>query len=217
VRVKEDSMSVIFIKNRRTTESKDFDKYRKSETSLVLTNAKLFEEFSIELTLGDLYDDDLSEERAIMYALENDEVALHPKSSVVVEVAEGMRVPNNMYGIVMPKGHILLEQGILMASTKIEPSYDGKLRILVFNTSRRKRTIRKGTVIASAVFFCTEKTLGGEALISREPVIRKRKGLAKVASDFVRQDVRRFVIVLAMVLTSSLVAALVTYFLTKQK
>jgi deoxycytidine triphosphate deaminase len=204
-----EGMSVIWVRSRVTDQVDDFGRYRKSDGSLLLTDARTIETFSVELTLGELYDDELSEARAIMYAVENDAVVLRPGYSVVVEVAERIRVPNNMFGLVMPKGHILLEQGILMASTKIEPCYDGKLRLLLFNTSRRRRKLMRGSVIASAIFFATEKTLEADNLTSREAVVPRRRGILKAVSDFVMADLRYFIMLLAVVLGSSVVAVIV--------
>lgn len=203
-------MSVVFIRARHTAKADEFDRLRKSDASLLLTDAATIEDFSIELTLGGLYDNELSEPRPIMYAIEGDTMLLPSGSSAVVEVAECIRVPNNMYGLVMPKGQILLEQGILMASTKIEPSFNGRLRLLLFNTSRTRRTLRKGAVIASAVFYRTEKTLIGDQLTSREPVIQRRVGVLKSLSDFVRSDIRYFIMLLAIVLSSSVAAVVLT-------
>jgi deoxycytidine triphosphate deaminase len=209
-------MSVISVRARRTSELALFDRNRKSDASLLFTDAAQISEFSVELTLGELYDDELSETRAIMYAIDKDVLTLRPGKSIVVEVAEHLRVPNNMFGVVMPKGHILLEQGILMASTKIEPSYDGHLRLLLHNSSGVRRTLRRDSVIASAVFFRTERTLEGDSLTSREPVSRKPRGMWRSLGDFVTAD-PRFVLMFLATLLSSVAAALLTVWLTVKK
>lgn len=209
-------MPVISLKNRITENPKEFERYKKSNTSLIYTDAKLFEDFSIELTLGNLCATTLSRDRAIMYAVEDDEISINPKSSVIIEVAQHLRIPNNVYGLLMPKGQTLLEYGILIASTKIETAFDGKLRLLLFNVSTKKRTIKKNFVIASAVFFSTDKTLEADSMKSREPVISKSKTLKEKLVIFVKEDTRYFISLVVTVITSSLTAAIITYFLLKK-
>lgn len=208
-------MSVISVKTRRTTDQAEFDRNRRSDASVLLTDAKEVSEFSVELTLGELYDDEISESRSVMYAIENDALDIRAGSSVVVEVAEYMRVPNNMFGLVMPKGHIFMEQGILMATAKIEPSYSGRLRVLLHNASRVRRSIPKGSVIASAVFFRTERTLEGDALTTREPVTKKPRGLLKKITSAIVAD-PRFVLMFLATLCSSIIGASLTLWFTRK-
>lgn len=207
-------MSVISVRARRTTDQGEFDRYRKSDASLLLTDAQNVTEFSVELTLGELYDDEISESQSVMYAIGNDGLLLRSGNSLVVEVAEHIRVPNNMFGLVMPKGYIFMEQGILMATAKIEPAYSGRLRLLLHNSSRVHRRLLKGSVIASAVFYRTERTIETDALSSREAVIQKPRSLFKKLGDVVRTD-PRFVLMFLATLLSSILAALLTAWLTR--
>ena len=152
-------MSVIAAHSRVTERYADFDKFRFSDNSLLLTDARTVEEFSIELTLGDYWDSNTSRDAATMYPIEGDQITIPARGNVVVEVAERISLPGNIYGIVIPTGSILLEQGIVIAATKIEPGYSDVVRLMLFNSSRINRTISKRTRLASAVFFRTEQTV----------------------------------------------------------
>ena len=207
-------MSVISIRSRRTTDLSSFERFRKSDASLLFADAANYTEFTVELTLGELFDDELSETRAIMYGIEDAGLHLRPGMSVVVEVAEQLRVPNNMFGLVMPKGYILLEQGILMASTKIEPLYAGRLRLLLHNSSRVHRVLTKGTIIASAIFFRTERTLESDTITSREAVIKKHRGLTRRLEAFIAGNLVLITLITA-VIVSSVFAAIITFALTR--
>lgn len=153
------TMSVIAARSRVTVKNEDFEKFCLSDDSLLLTDACTVEEFSIELTLGDYWDSNTSRDVATMYEIEGDDITIPAKGNVVVEVAEFISLPSNMYGIVIPTGSLLLEQGIVIAATKIEPWFSNRLRLMLFNSSRISRSIRKGTPLASAVFFRTERTV----------------------------------------------------------
>ena len=104
-------MSVIAAHSRVTERYADFDKFRFSDNSLLLTDARTVEEFSIELTLGDYWDSNTSRDAATMYPIEGDQITIPARGNVVVEVAERISLPGNMYGIVIPTGSILLVAG----------------------------------------------------------------------------------------------------------
>ncbi len=94
-----------------------------------------------------------------MYEIKNGKVNIPAKNSIAVQTAESFIVPRNMYGLILPKGSLLLQQGVLMGSTKIEPLFNGKLKILLYNTSNKKISLKKGEFIASAIFLRTEKAI----------------------------------------------------------
>jgi deoxycytidine triphosphate deaminase len=205
-------MGILSIKGKHTTCNEAFELNKKSDASLIYSDASMVEEFSIELSVGDQWAKDLSKEKAVMYAIE-DVITIKPQSSVVLEVKENIHVPFNMYGIILQTGSVFLEQGVLIGAGKIEPSFNGKLRLLVYNTSKTKRTLQKGQKIASAIFMRTDKTINASIYNNnRVPVPKKRGKLAKMYSFFT--DDKKFTITLiASVLSSSLIAAFVASYL----
>lgn len=164
-------MSLINIENRITENVADFEKYISSDYSLVFTNAEKVEEWAIELTVGDLYSSETGKEPQKMIYIDN-EISISPQASLILEVKEELRIPNNIYGLILPKGTLLLEHGILMASTKIESRYQGKLRILLYNTTKKKKYLKKDDVVGSCIFFKTNVTLFGQSLKNRPVPIR---------------------------------------------
>ncbi len=169
-------MGIISIKEQTTTDKDKFEQLRKADTSLLLTNATKIEEFAIELSIGDNWAEKLSAELPQLFALKKEEIKIRAKNSIVIETAESLFLPNNMYGLIMPRGSLLLQQGIFMSSTKIEPSFNGKLQILLYNSSNRTRILKKGQFIASAVFFRTEETTISSIAKTKTINIEKDRG-----------------------------------------
>jgi len=164
-------MSLINIEKRITKNVVDFEKYISSDYSLVFADAEKVEEWAIELTVGDLYSPETGKEPQNMIYVDN-EISISPQTSLILEVKEELRIPNNIYGIILPKGTLLLEHGIFMVSTKIESRYQGKLRILLYNTTKKKKYLKKNDVVGSCIFFKTNVTLCGQSLKNRPAPIR---------------------------------------------
>ncbi len=165
-------MALINIRQRVTKDSAKFERFISSDSSVLLSDGNIVEDWSIELTLGDYWTAKPASEPPRMYPSEFGEVGIGPHSSVLIEVKEHLRVPNNMFGFLLPKGKLLLEHGILMATTKIEPRYEGRLRILLYNTTSNKQYLKRGMVIASSVFLSTSVTLMGRELKTRGEPLR---------------------------------------------
>jgi deoxycytidine triphosphate deaminase len=181
---------------------------------LSITDTGTVEEFSIELSVGDQWAKDLTKEKASMFEIEGDEISIKPQSSIVLEVKEHIKVPFNMYGLVLQTGSVFLEQGILIGAGKIEPSFNGKLRMLIYNTSKTKRTLKKGQKIASAIFMRTDKTIDASIYKDKRALVKESRGsIAKILAFF-SADKKFTVNLIAMIITSSLTAAIVTYYIS---
>lgn len=180
-------MSLINIDNRTTKSVADFEKYISSVSSLVFTNAEKIEEWAIELTVGDLFSPEAGKEPQKMIYI-NNEISISPQTSLIIEVKEELRIPNNIYGLILPKGTLLLEHGILMASTKIESRYQGKLRILLYNTTKKKKYLKKKDVVGSCIFFETNVTLFGQSLKNRPAPIRTEYSIKIKIIQFLKNE-----------------------------
>ncbi len=176
-------MSLISLINRLTNSTDEFESFLSSDQSLIFSDGNHIEEWSIELTVGQLWGNVSKDSPVAMYQVK-DSVNIPAKSSVMIEVEEEIRIPNNIYGLIVPKGSLLLDNGIMMATTKIEPRFYGKLRILFFNTTNRKKTLPLGTIIASTVFFSTDLTITSQQPRSRRSVIETQKSFLKSFFDF---------------------------------
>lgn len=203
-------MGILSIKGKHTDCNEAFEVNKKSDASLIYSDAQMVEEFSIELSVGEQWAKDLSKEKAIMYAIEGDEISIKPQSSIVLEVQENIQVPFNMYGLILQTGSVFLEQGILIGAGKIEPSFDGKLRMLIYNTSKTKRTLKKRQKIASAIFMRTDKTINASIYKNNRTLVKEHRGKLAKAIAFFSNDMKNTVNLIASILCSSLVAALIT-------
>ncbi|MCP1651523.1 dCTP deaminase domain-containing protein [Pseudomonas nitroreducens] len=153
-------MAVIQIKGRTTNKPEEFSKYSFSSNSLLFTSAlpDNIENFSIELTLGEGWNDNYSDSNLSLRQID-DEITIGGRESIVVEVTEEIRVPLNRYGIVVPTGSLFLAQGLLIASAKVEPAFSGKLKLRLFNTTNSKIKLKKGRKLGSVIFFSTEAAI----------------------------------------------------------
>ncbi len=152
-------MSVMQIKGRTTNSKSEFNEAALSSNSNIFTTAEELniEEFSIELTVGDGWNDNYSTFDKSLWKIE-DCITIRGHGSIVVEVQEEIIVPYNRYGIVLPTGSLFLARGVLIASAKVEPAFAGKLKLRMFNTTENKMSIKKGDKIGSVIFFPTEST-----------------------------------------------------------
>lgn len=205
-------MAILSVKSRQTFDPNLYEQYKKSDSSLIYVSADHTEEFSVELTMGEQWADDISKDKPVMYAVENGKVTLKPNSSIVVEVAETIHVPFNMYGIIVATGGTFLEQGIIIGAGKIEPSYCGQLKILLYNTSSAKRSISIGKKVASAIFFRTDRTITASLPSPRQDVVEKRRGTIVRVKEFFLSDPKFTLNLIVTALTSSLIATLITLF-----
>ena len=90
-------------------------------------------------------------------------IHLPPGTAVIIETYEEVHFPRSRFGHIVPKVKLLMD-GISNTSSKIDPGFDGKLLITVFNLGNKKITLKKHDK------FCTLYTLNvqEEGLISRD-------------------------------------------------
>lgn len=154
-------MSVVDIAGRNTASQEDFEASKWSDHSRLFLEGgtdNSVESFSIELTVGSTWSQKYSAEHNGMYGIPDEGIRFDPRASLVVEVAEAIAVPYNMYGLVIPTGSLFLDRGIIIAAAKIEPAFTGKLKLRLVNTTAERQVLKRGTKIASGVFFTTEQT-----------------------------------------------------------
>ena len=114
------------------------------------------EQVSIDLRVGELFQ--RSGEPDWLHVPEI--VEIHPGSSVLIQTAESIRMPNDAFGLLATKGSTGAK-GIVTANTKLDPLFDGNLNIPVFNVSGRPVKLKKGQPFCSISFWTTEAPIVG--------------------------------------------------------
>lgn len=70
-------------------------------------------------------------------------IELLPGATVIIETEEFVHFPKSVFGHIVPKVS-LLQKGISNTSSKVDPGYNGKLLITVFNLGKQKVQLRRG-------------------------------------------------------------------------
>lgn len=152
-------MSLLNVGRRYTSDPHKFQRTKSSDRSTLLIGQDTkVERFSIELTVGLNWSQSYGSSSNGMIRIPADGIILGATDSVVIEVAEQIGVPHNMYGLVIPTGSLFLDKGIIIAAAKIEPSFNDRLKLRLVNTTRGKIRLNPGIKVASAIFFDTEVT-----------------------------------------------------------
>ncbi|MEH1841154.1 MAG: hypothetical protein V7L20_20945 [Nostoc sp.] len=148
-----------------------------------------------DLKVGDEYRDHRESGKTDL--LDNGRISLQPGSTVIIETAETFKLPKSRFGHIVPKVS-LLQDGLSNTSSKIDPGYDGKLSITVFNLGKRTVQLKKGQV------FCTLYILDVQqgAIPYKKPSKRiagnTRKGLFSELRDFIETNQTYFTIILTI-------------------
>lgn len=171
-------MSLANVKGRVTESEDHFEKSAFSEQSLILTdaNASGIEQFSLELHVGLGWALTYSPEKNQLTAVSEKGIKIPGRGSVVVAVKEKIKIPHNLYGIILPTGSLFLARGILIAPAKIEPGFNGYLKLRLFNTTPRSHLLKIDDKLGSAIFFSTEITVRSSEITNAGQVagIRER-------------------------------------------
>lgn len=192
-------MGVIHLKDRTTNDSNEFERNKKSfnsklflcyeqEKSSGTRNSVTVDEFSLDLTLGNSWNENYSYNDKGLFIIEDEGIIIPPRTSVVVTIKENMKIPNNWFGIVMSTGSLFLQDGIQSPSAKIEPGYSGTLKLRLVNYSTKKVELKKGQKIASAIFFQTMHTPDFIEASNSESTNIPKKGRFKRMMNFFGQQ-----------------------------
>lgn len=167
-------MSVIHVKNRFTKDEQSFEYNASSDKSLLwLSEHANAEAFSIDLSVGEQWSERYGPTSNEMHRISDTGMQILKHGSVVVTSAEEVRVPHNMYGILVPTGSLFLDKGILIAPAKVEPAFKGNLKLRLFNTTGLKHTLKIGDKLGSVIFFSTETTEFQNTITKRSVLVSK--------------------------------------------
>jgi len=205
-------MSLLQIRDRTTNSQGEFDAFALSCNSYIFTTAapSNIEEFSLEITLGDGWNDNYSVHDRNMRRID-ESIIIRGHGSIVVEVQEEIRIPHNRYGIVLPTGSLFLSRGILITPAKVEPAFAGKLKLRMFNTTSQKITMKKGEKLGSIIFFATESTKVHNTTYRTSEISALPRSRGAELQKWLVSNKTLWIGWIVTIVTSSLIAFLFTY------
>jgi dCTP deaminase len=78
----------------------------------------------------------------------DDTLKLLPGMAVVVATEEEVHFPQSLFGVIVPKVS-LLHEGVSNTTSKIDPGYNGRLYITIFNLGKKPIELKRGQKICS--------------------------------------------------------------------
>lgn len=206
-------MSVVHIQNRITNDEKVFEENSTSDRSLLWLSEKASAAaFSIDLKVGDQWSEKYGPTSNEMHAIGDEGMRIQRHESIVVTAAENIRVPHNMYGVLVPTGSLFLDKGILIAPAKVEPSFTGTLKLRLFNTTAFKHTLKKGDKLGSVIFFSTETTQFQKPVTKNSILISKPVPITARVSQWFKKNTNQLITWLVGLFGGSMMAALLVHF-----
>jgi len=206
-------MSVVEIKKRFVSDEQKFQDAALSDKSFLHLQGGLPpEHFSVELSVGGSWSERYGPRSTQMFRIPEEGLDIGRHGSIVIEVAERLMVPHNMYGIVVPTGSLFLDRGILIAPAKVEPSYSGTLKLRLFNTTSYKHRLKSGAKVASIVFFSTENTSFQPSVTKASIDVNKPVPRAKRLLGWASRNRIQVINWILMVACSSVAAAVLVHY-----
>ena len=152
-------MSVVDLHARLTSDWEDFNRWLKSSNSLIYIDGKVLVADNgpacLELSVGHRW---LNHRDGSFYRIPEEGLQIKPHQSVVVETEQRLALPLNVFGLVTGKGKYIF-QGVFISSGKIDPGFNGELRIGFHNGGEKPIALKPGTPFCSACFLAMESTM----------------------------------------------------------
>lgn len=134
---------------------------RKSDTIMIQPlddsqlrlDAKDESNLTYDLRVGKEYRDHRYKGKA---AVGKEGIKLPPNSAVIIQTLEHVHVPKFRFAYVVPKVS-LLQKGISNTSSKVDPGYDGRLLVTVFNLGSKTETLYKDEKFCTIAFHTIMK------------------------------------------------------------
>lgn len=152
-------MAIVNLSKRLTTDFEDYGQYIKSSDSFIYEADKYPTDESgpdcLTLTVGNCWYDqvryiEIDPKRGIK---------VRPHTGVVIETNEEIALPLNIYGLIFGAGSNIYK-GIFISGGKIDPGFNGKLRIGYYNTSNESINLKTGDKLGYAIFLSSESDQG---------------------------------------------------------
>ena len=110
---------------------------------------------SIDLSVGDAY---IIPGSNHTFSISEKGLVVKPHHAVVVYTKERIKLPYNVFGVVTGKGALIF-RGCFLSTGKIDPAFDGQLKIGLYNGGRSSICLHTGDSFATAYFINTDATL----------------------------------------------------------
>ena len=161
-------MAVVNLSKRLTTNYKTYDQYIKSSDSYIYEEGEYSTDESgpdcLTLSVGNCWYDKI---RYIGIDPKRG-LKVRPHTGVVIETNEVIALPLNVYGLIFGAGSNIYK-GILISGGKIDPGFNGKLRIGYYNAGNETINLKTGDKLGYAIFFNSESDLG---IFSKRPGVQ---------------------------------------------
>ncbi len=171
-------MSVIDLSTRITNDWDAYHANKRSSDSYVFISTQVQLEdgpASVDFTVGDrwfLEDDDTAYDVG-------DGIILNPSQAVLIETAERIAVPYNVFGLVTGKGSKIF-QGAFISTGKINPGFHDNLRIGIYNGSKKKLRLIKGSPLCTGFFINMESNLQNPVNTKAESGSRRTRPIGRL-------------------------------------
>lgn len=139
-----------------------------------------FDRHGIEIVDGDLVnprDPDHAPEEEICYDLHvgqairppgsearrtpSAHIELSPNNAVRIETRERLTIPNGVFGQICSRASLTAE-GLVVSNLKVDPNFQGRLVVTVFNTSKNRIRIDSALPFCSVFFHTLEESLASQ-------------------------------------------------------
>lgn len=150
-------MGVIDLSKRVSHEWEEMHKKMQDQDSLVYIDPKPEGNncTSIDLEVGSAYILPGSNQT---YEIPVKGIEIKPRKAVVIYTKQRLKLPYNVFGVVTGKGSYIF-RGCFLSTGKIDPAFDGHLKIGFLNESNSSIILKPGDNFATAFFLSTESTL----------------------------------------------------------
>jgi dCTP deaminase len=149
-------MSIIDLQKRSTSNRELFGRFVRSSDSLVFFEGEVPQiddpPGSVDLAVGSRW---FETSQTRFYSIEESGLVVRPHTCIVIEVANRIALPHNVMGIVTGKGRYIFKSAMI-STGKIDPGFDGRLRIGFFNASKQPIHLKKGDKFCTCCFLSTE-------------------------------------------------------------
>jgi len=157
-------MSIVDVKRRHTDDWARYTSCLRSSDSLIFFSPlPHFDNVAfVEFSVGDRAFDTRQRK---FYSIPDEGLRVSPNSGVVIETEETVALPHNVVGSLTGKGQFIFNAGFLSPG-KIDPGFQGKLRIGFYNASHAPVVFQPGEQFCSCCFLNME---------SEEPSAKRQK------------------------------------------
>lgn len=152
-------MAVIDLYTRITSDWNTYHENKRSSDSYIYMSPDSFQlddgPASVDFSVGDKW---FLQNDNTAYEVTDDGIILTPFQSILIETSEEVALPYNVFGLVTGKG-LQIFQGTFISTGKINPGFHEKLKIGIYNGSKKKIKLFKGTPLCTCVFLEMESNL----------------------------------------------------------